>query len=359
MFSFMKSGWWKVTAALILVACAVCYITDFLSVKAIVGTLVGTGGVLMAIPAVVAPFPVDPELTSVAVAYKNEAFIADEVFPIVPVGLQNFKYKKWALADGFTIPDTKVGRTSQPNRVEFGFTEDDSSCLAFGLDEPVPQDDIDNAPAGYNPLARATMSVTDLVLLDREKRCADLVFNTASYNAANREALSGTGQFSDYTNSNPVDKLLRVMDGLIMRPNIVIFGNSVWTTVRQHPRVVSSILGNSGQQGVIDKEQLASKLEVDKILVGKGWYNSAKKGQTVSMSRMWGNFIALIYQDAMADTRGRVTFGFTAKWGSNIAGSVPDKSIGLKGGQLVRSGMYVRELVTAGDLGYLLSNVIA
>lgn len=70
-----------------------------------------------------APFPVQPYLTAIAIAYRNPVLIADEVLPRVPVGVQDFKYLKHNLADGFTIPDTKVGRRGKPNEVEFQATE--------------------------------------------------------------------------------------------------------------------------------------------------------------------------------------------------------------------------------------------
>jgi hypothetical protein len=280
--------------------------------------LQGFSGYALAIPAVVAPFPVDSELTSMVVAYKNEKLIADEVLPIVPVGLQNFKYKKFALADGFTIPDVEIGRTSQANEVEFGYTEEDSSTLDKALAEAVPNADIENAPAGYNPVARAAVSTMELLLLAREKRAADLVFASGSYAASNRVTLAGNDQFSDYTNSNPLDVMLAKMDLVVMRPNVIVFGGAAWTKVRQHPKIVKATQGNSGDSGVAAIEAVREILEVDKVLVGKGWYNSANKGQSATMARVWGKHIAMIYQDKMADTRGRVTFGYTAEFGNRV-----------------------------------------
>lgn len=86
-----------------------------------------------------APFPIQPELTAIAIAYRNQSLIADEVLPRVPVGKQDFKYLKHAMAEGFTLPDTKVGRRSKPNDVEFSATEITASTEDFGLDDPVPR----------------------------------------------------------------------------------------------------------------------------------------------------------------------------------------------------------------------------
>ncbi|UUE75979.1 hypothetical protein [Pectobacterium aroidearum] len=98
-----------------------------------------------------APFPIDPHLTSIAIAYRNGSLIADSVLPRVPVGKSEFKWWEYDLADGFTLPNTSVGRTSQPNQVEFNATEETSSTSDYALDSPVPQSDIDNAPKNYDP----------------------------------------------------------------------------------------------------------------------------------------------------------------------------------------------------------------
>lgn len=307
-----------------------------------------------------APFPVQPELTAIAIGYRNENLIADEVLPRVIVGKQEFKYQKYAMQDGFTLPDTKVGRKSKPNEVDFSATEQTASTSDYGLDDPIPQADVNNAAPGQNPLGRATMNLTDLILLDREKRVADLVFDAGQYAAANKITLSGSSQWSDYANSNPIDAILAALDGCIMRPNVFVMGQAVWTKLRQHPRVVKAVLGNAGDSGVAARQAVADLLEIEQILVGQGWLNTARKGQPVAMQRVWGKSAALLYRDKLADPAGnRTTFGFTAQFGSRIAGATPDRDIGLRGGQRVRAGESVKEVICASDLGYFIANAVA
>lgn len=306
-----------------------------------------------------APFPITPALTAIAIAYRNGRMIADNVLPRVPVGKQEFKYRKFALADGFTLPDTKVGRTSQPNQVEFGFTETPDSTRDYALDDPIPQADIDNAPEGYDPTARSTEQITNLILLDREVRVANAVFNAANYATANKATLSGTGQWSDYTNSDPIGAILAALDSCVMRPNIGVFGRPTWTKLRQHPKIVKAVLGNAGDSGVASLEAVAQLLELEAVFVGEAWLNSAKKGQTATLARTWGKHASFIYRDQLATADSGVTFGFTAQFGSRVAGSIPDEDIGMRGGQRVRVGESVKEVICANDLGYFFQNAIA
>lgn len=323
----------------------------------LMGGAIGVG----IIGATVAPFPIQPDLTAIALMYRNKRMIADQVLPRVQVAKGDFKYFTHTLADGFTIPDTKVGRRSPPNQVEFTATETTASTTDYALDDSIPNADIANASniPGADPVAKATMYVANLIELDREKRTADLVFGAGNYAAANKTTLSGTGQWSDYTNSNPISAILTALDGSVMRPNIAVMGRTVFSALIQHPKVLAAIYGPGGTRGIATAEQLANVLELDAVYVGESYVNSAKKGQTVSLARVWGKFFALLYRDTLADAARGTTFGFTAQFGTRIAGSFEDKDIGMRGGVRVRVGESVKEVIAANDLGYLFSAAIA
>ncbi len=305
------------------------------------------------------PFPTDPVLIAIAVAYTNRALIADMVLPRVGVGLKEFKYFEYDLAEGFTVPDTRVGRKGKPNEVEFSAEEKTGSCEDYGLDDPVPQDDIDQAPANYDPLAHATEYTTNLIQLDREVRAANLVFNPNTYAATHRQTLVGTSQFNDFTNSDPIGVISDALDVPVMRPNIMTIGQTVWSKLSRHPHIVKAAHGNSGDKGRARREDVAELFELDDIYVGQARVNNAKKGQTPSLQRCWGNHISLSYRDMTANTERGLTFGLTAQYNTWMAGSMFDPHIGLRGGQRVRVGESVDELVLANDLGYFIENAVA
>lgn len=306
-----------------------------------------------------APFPIQPELTAVAVRYRNPRFIADLVSPRLPVGLQTFKYWKHTLGEEFTIPDTRVGRRGRPAEVEFNATEVAGTTLDYGLDDAIPQPDIDNAPPGHDPVMRAVEGVTDLIALDREKRVATQVFASGTYASTNRATLSGSSQWS-HVDSDPIAAIGDALDVPIIRPNVGVIGRAAWTRLRSHADIVKAVQGNSGDAGRATVQQVAELFELEQLLIGEAWLNTAKRGQAVTASRVWGKHMALIYQDRNADVRGnRASFAWTAEWGTRIAGSVPDKDIGLRGGQRVRVGESVAEVISANDLGYLFINAVA
>jgi hypothetical protein len=305
------------------------------------------------------PFPVQPELTAVAIAVKNAKGIADAVSPRVPVGTKSFKYTKFTESEEFTLPETRVGRKSKPNEVEFTGTETTESCEDYGLDDPIPQDDIDQAAPNHNPVSRAVEGVTNLILLDREKRVADAVFALGSYASTHRTTLSGTGQWSDFTNSNPITDILNGLDVPIMRPNIGVIGRAAFTKLAQHPKVVKAMHGNDGGEGVVTRQYLAQLFELDEVLVGEGWINTAKRGQTPTYVRVWGKHMALLRRDANPAIHGNLSFCWTAQFGTRLAGAKPDTDIGVRGGQRVRAWESVKEVLPSNTLGYFIQNAVA
>lgn len=311
-----------------------------------------------------APFPVNESLTAIALSYRNEALIADMVLPRVPVATDAFKYFKWNKDEAFTVPDTKIGRKSEANMVEFGGTEVTDSTVDFGLKDAVPVQDIKNAAGTpFDPLAMAALHTTRLVMLDREIRVAGAVFNAANFASANKATLSGTGQWSDYTNSNPLSAMLTAFDAMIMRPNKLILGQAVWTVLRQHPKIVEAVKATgagTGAQGMIARQQLADLLEIQEVIVGSGWVNSAKKGATASYARVWGKFACAIYTEPVTSTEAATTFGFTAESGGGLrVRDWFDEKMGTDGAQVVQVVDTAKEVLPANDLGYLWSAAVA
>jgi hypothetical protein len=314
------------------------------------------------------PFPIQQDLTAISLAYTNRAYIADEVSPRVPVGSREFKWLQYNRDEMFTVPSTLVGRKGVPNEVQFGATEVPGFVKDYGLDDVVPQDDIDNAPAGYNVVGRAVEGTTELVALDRERRVADLYFNANTYPAANRTTLSGTSQWSDYANSDPYSAIMAARDGMLMPFNTAVLGRLAWSKLRVHPKITAALApssnGNSGTSNAngapASVQAVAELLELDRLLIGESWINTAKPGQTPTLVRVWGKHMALFHNNPLASIRGNaITFGFTAEFGNRVSGSIPEPKTGLRGAQRVRVGESVNELVCASDVGYYFQNVVA
>ncbi|WP_211452615.1 phage capsid protein [Collimonas antrihumi] len=309
------------------------------------------------------PFPQDPQLTAIAIAISNNELIADLVLPrTTPLGKSSFKYQEFETAQFFTVPDTKVGRRSQVNEVEFHGEMKTESTEDFGLEHPLPFADVRDAPDNTNLEVLTAQWLTGLVLLDREVRTARKVFDQDTY-GDNSEVVGATDRF-DNPDSDPLNHLLDVLDRTILRPNMITMGQAEWRALRTHPAIVSAVQRNSGIKGAVSKEAVAELLEIKQILVGRSLVNTAKPGTAAKLKLCWSGGISAIYQDETAAKisgvvdGANVTFGFTAQTGTRFGSSWDDRNIGLTGGRRVRIGESVKEVICAPSLGYFLKDVI-
>jgi hypothetical protein len=316
----------------------------------------GMGGMMIG---EIAPFPTVPELLAVKMSYKNGLLVADEVMPRINISKQKFQYSYFDKGEIFRIPNTQVGRTSAPNRVELSASTATDTCEAHGLDYPVPQDDIDNAPANYDPLAIATAQLAKWIALDREVRVAGIAFSAGTYGANNKTALTGNHKWDVvHADSDPVEDISTGLEACTIRPNNMVIGRKVFSRLQRHAFILESI-GNITGKGIATRKQIADLFELDNIFVGESFINTAKKGQATVLSRTWGNHCLLYFRDpSLLTLDDGITFAFTAQW-KQVAGSMPDKSIGLSGGQMVRAGEYVAEHVMAADCAYYIADCVS
>ena len=61
-------------------------------------------------------FPYDPVQTAIAVAYRNEMLITDQVLPKNPGGAAKFKWHSYPVEETFRLPDTGPGAAAASTR---------------------------------------------------------------------------------------------------------------------------------------------------------------------------------------------------------------------------------------------------
>lgn len=303
------------------------------------------------------PFPSDARLTAIALAYRNPdvALIGDMVMPLTP-SAQEFKWLKYDLAAGYLVPDLKVGRKSYPTEVEFNATEQIDKVVDYALDDFIPNEDLEADNQGVDPRGTAVGFLTNLLMLGREIRVAGAVFNSANY--TNTATLSGTSQWSDNT-SDPVAAIGDALDVPVYRPNIGVLGQATWTKLRRNPKIVQAIKNTSQGAGMVSRQEFADFFELSELYIGAGFVNTAKKGQNMATSRVWGKHASFIYRDRAAGPQAGVTWGFTAQWGGRNSGTIPDQKRGATGGETLRVLERVKEVVAAPDMGFYFQNAVA
>lgn len=304
---------------------------------------------------------VDPVLTSTAIAYSNDDYIAEMIFPTFSVKKQSAKHFIYDRGR-FHKLDTRRGQGGNSKEVSHNLTTGQPYyCEDHALKEFVADEDVENAETPTTPYIDATENIVDLLMVDREKALADMLGDTAVL--TQNVTLSGTSQFSDYTNSDPfsvIETGMQTVHSAIHRnPNTAILGKEVWDKLKHHPAFLERV--KYSQKGVISEDLLASLIGVDRVLIGGAGYNTANEGQTDSMSYIWGKNIILAYIAPSVRPK-LMTLGLTYTWSEKpmTAKKLRSTDEDDREGAFVRIGSwYYDQQIVAAAAGYLIKNAVA
>ena len=299
---------------------------------------------------------VDPALSNVSIKYTNDIFIADSLLPMLKVSKQTGKYYIYDKSN-LRIDQTARAAGSGANEIDFGvaptgvFATNDHALKGFVSDEV--QDQADSA---LNPLVDEVETITEKLMLDREQNAANLLFSTS--NITNNTTLSGTSQWSDYDNSDPIGDVrtarISVHQNTFKIPNALVLGKQVYDQLIEHPQIIDRI--KYSQLGIATPELLARIFQVDKVIVGYAGSNAAKEGQTDSLGYIWGKYALIAYIAPQVRLR-MVTLGLTFTYSVRTAKRWRDED---------REGTYVRigndnysQVLIAAACGYLIAGAVA
>ncbi len=304
---------------------------------------------------------IDAALSNLSVKYLNGDMIWPYIMPTVKVGKRSDKFYTYNKADSFKLFDDSIGPKSLPNEIEWGTSKSNYSVEDHSLSAWLAQEVINNAD---NPLSPEIDTVEFLNLgLDivQESRVSAIVFAAATYAAANKTQLSGTGQWGGSADS-PISDVVTAIEACFVKANTLVFGADAWKKYRALPEVLDAVKGSTRQQGtpggLATIGEVASLFEVDQILVGRGRYISTKEGQTPTYARLWGKHMAALHVVKNPGIK-TVTFGVSFSEMLRETQRDFDKKRGVKGAHFFKVAWNSDEKLIAADLGYFIQDAVA
>jgi len=300
-------------------------------------------------------------LSNFAVTYRPPfPYVADDIFPIVPVSRGNFEFWRSALDIATLDVDTLVSATGAANEVEDRGAWESGKVINEALRTAVPKQRIDEyAGLAYDPREGAVGRLRDYMDRRREVRAAALGFASGSFGAQTGAA----GTKWDQATAKPLTDIMDAQASCLYQANSILFGRDAWSVFMSNPYVIAAINPTGGQ--VVSPAAVAALLSgygITKVSVGSAIKNSAKKGQTVTTTGIWGDNVAVYYRNPQMTPDG-VTFG--ASFAVEIGGGgVPvavtnwwDENIGTRGGEWVKAAREIVETIVEAKCGYLITDV--
>jgi len=300
--------------------------------------------------------PVDPVLTNVSLKFKNSGFVASRIFPVVPVAEVSGTYFVYG-KQNFDLPSLKRTSGSGYNRSSFEITNDTYAAFRYGLEDVIDDDDRLAVTSPLNLDMDATNYVTDKVLLGYEKRVVDIVTDNSVITQTT--ALTTTSQWNDYVNSDPIGDIdtgkntISAATGLPESELILVLGKEVFDQLKRHPQLIELI--KYTQRGTVSAELMAGIFGVKEVLVASSLYNSAKAGQTASLTRLWGKNALLAWPGKGLSLRS-LSLGYTMqKEAFQTRKYRHEKEIG----DVIRVSHYTDEKLVSALCGYLITTAVA
>ena len=316
---------------------------------------------------------IDKALTNMSVKYLQDTanFIADKVFPVVPVAKQSDRYFMYKKEDWFR-DDAKL-RAMGAESAGGDYDIDNTPtyfCNKYAFHKDVFEEDRVNADSPLTPDQDAMEFVVDKILLNRENNWAKTYFQSGVW----EQDLTGSGTagsgkiiyWDDYDHSDPISDIANMSTAMAeitgKRPNTLTLGRRVYDALRQHPDILDRI--KFTQKGVVTAELLASLFDVERILVANSIQNVAKKGQEANMEFTMGNNALLTYAPPAAGLK-KASAGYIFSWtglmGANALGgrinrfSMPQLGIGT---ERIECEVAYDMKVVAADMGAFVGGAI-
>jgi hypothetical protein len=327
----------------------------------------------MATPAI-SDVHVNAPLTNMSVAYIQDQshFVADRVFPNVPVNKQSDRYYVYDRGD---------------------FNRDEMEARAPGTESAGNGYDLDNTPTYYAPVYAfhkdvadqiransdsvlnadrdATIFVTQKALIKRERTWASKYFVPGVWanGKVGVDAVSDPlTQFLKWTDaaSTPIEDIRSakrdVLEGTGFEPNKITLGKAVYDALVDHPDIVDRVkYGQTpGKPAMVNASALAQLFELDEVLVMKAVVNTAAKGAPEASAFIGANNALLTYvtpnPGIMVPTAG-YTFSWNGWMGATGMGHRIKKfrMEPLESDRIEVQMAYDQKVVGA-DLGYLFEN---
>ena len=327
---------------------------------------------------------VDQVLTNLSIGWMQAQtdFIADRVFPSVPVQKQSNRYFVYDRGDFFRSQMEK--RAPATESVGGGYRIDNSptySCDVWAEHKDIDDQTRANTDDPANADRDAAAYLSQQALIAKDKQWVSQYFKTSTWTGGTGGATDPAGVASGPTGeqfvfwsvagtSHPFADIRKQRYSIKQKtgyyPNTLVLGAQVWQILADHAEMLDRI--KYTQTGIVSTQLLAQALELDNVYVASGIENTAAETNAASPQTMTGAFLAgkaafLCYSapsPGLMQPSAGYTFSWTGLEGANALGgaisTIPMPH--LKADRVELEMAFDMKLVAA-DLGCFFNTAVA
>ena len=320
---------------------------------------------------------IDRALTSISTAYIQDesVFIADKIFPKIPVTKQSDIYFAYDKADLYRDEAQERGQATESVGSDYGVeAQDPYYCRTVTLHKDVTEQERLNYDAPLNADRDAVEFISQKMLINREVKFADKFLKAGvwgrditgiAYDEATPPEDDEFIKWSDPA-SDPItdisNEVVKMAGETGFKPNTLVLAPDVFFVLKNHEMILDRI--KYTQKGVLTESLLASLFEIENVYIPWAVANSAKKGAAENTGFIFGGCACLLYvnpRPALKKPSAGYIFTWTGLEGSSAYGTrilripMPLKGVGTE--RIEAEASYDQKVICK-DMGTFFSDVI-
>ena len=324
---------------------------------------------------------VSQPLTNISVAYiqSEDAYVADKVFPRVPVQKQSDLYWKYHKSEWRRQDVQRRAPSTETPGVGWSVTTDQYFAHVYGVHKDVDDQLRANADSAFNLDRDATRFITGQLLLKRDQDWVETYFTDGvwDHERTGVEASPSAGEVLQWDDegSDPIGDVTKAVIDLRentgFAPNKLVMGPRVIHALRHHPDILDRI--KYTQRGIVTEDLLASLFGVSNLLVtwasevvprDNNRYQDPNVGDTnADYSFITGNHALLVYANPSPSLM-TPSGGYTFTWNGYLGGN--DRGIRVKrfrqeniASDRIEAEMTYDMKLVSSDVGFFFNDIVS
>lgn len=219
---------------------------------------------------------VNVPLTNVSVAYMQDKanFIADKVFPRVPVNKQSDLFWKYSKSEWRKTDVQKRAPGTESAGVGWNVDTGNYFAEVYAVHKDIDDQVRANADSNWSLDKDSTLFVTNQLLLKRDLDWANKYFKAGVWGTDGTGTNTGTPTFPNFlqwddASSDPISQFASLQNQFILtsgrKANTLVLGAHAYTALKNHPDIIDRI--KYTQRGIVTTDLLATLFDVERILV--------------------------------------------------------------------------------------------
>ncbi len=301
-------------------------------------------------------------LTGASNGYFPTGFIAEQILPAVYVPQTTGLIGKYSNNHLRIVNTTHEGKGSYRQLEAVTVSSDSFNIEDHGIYDIITKKQMANFEKPFDAETDTALALTLAHFISKEYALASTLQNPSIITQGT--TLSGNAQYNnlDHADSDPLgDKIAadNAIEAAVGGPsNTAIMSMKTFRYLSRHEKILKALGFTNYPTMGVSMAQLATILQVDRVLVSDAMYCSSVEGQTEVLSPIWGKDI--IYARIFAPALRQKTLGYEMRLTGTMPRSVstynPPMPVGSKG--VIVTDNYDQLILNAG-CAYLIQDAIA